>query len=82
METDVRWTIKVSKETDRDLRTYLARKGMKKGGLSRFVEGAVEKELFKETLQEAREANADIPAEELETLIEEEIRAFRDARRP
>ncbi len=37
----VRWNIKVSKETDLTLRTYLGAQGMKKGDLSKFIEEAV-----------------------------------------
>jgi hypothetical protein len=74
METDVRWTIKVSKETDRELRAYLAQKGMKKGSLSSFVESAVEKELWRATVEEVQARNEDISEEEMEELIEEAIR--------
>ena len=41
MENVVRWSLVVSKETDISLRTYLARLGLKKGALSKFVEEAV-----------------------------------------
>ncbi len=40
-EEAVRWNIKVSKETDLTLRTYLGSRGMKKGDLSKFIEHAV-----------------------------------------
>jgi histone acetyltransferase (RNA polymerase elongator complex component) len=73
METDVRWNIKVSQETDRGLRTYLARKGMKKGSLSQFVENAVAKELLQTTVEEIRERNADMSAEEVEELVDEAV---------
>ena len=36
-----RWSVKVSKETDISLRTYLAEHGGKKGDLSKFIEQAV-----------------------------------------
>jgi hypothetical protein len=38
-EEAVRWTITVSKETDLTLRTFLGAQGMKKGDLSKFIEG-------------------------------------------
>ena len=41
MDTEVRWTVKVSKDTDILLRTFLAQRGMKKGDLSKFIEQAV-----------------------------------------
>jgi predicted nucleic acid-binding protein len=36
-----RWSVKVSKETDIALRSYLAERGGKKGDLSKFIERAV-----------------------------------------
>jgi hypothetical protein len=38
MEEAVRWSIKVSRETDLALRTYLGARGMKKGDLSKYIE--------------------------------------------
>jgi histone acetyltransferase (RNA polymerase elongator complex component) len=78
---DTRWTIKVSAETDRDLRTYLAQRGMKKGDLSKFVEQAVREQLFHELLEENREANKDLSEEEIDDLVSEAVRAVRLARR-
>ena len=37
----IRWTVNVAPETDIDVRTYLAQRGMKKGDLSRFIEESV-----------------------------------------
>ena len=77
--TDTRWTIKISQETDRDLRTYLAQRGMKKGDLSRFVEEAVQEQLFRLSVEEARAENADLDDEELEALIDEAVRWARSS---
>lgn len=33
MQESIRWTVKVSKETDRSLRSFLGARGMKKGDL-------------------------------------------------
>jgi hypothetical protein len=42
MEDDVvRWSVKVSKSTDRALRSHLAQRWLKKGDLSKFIEEAV-----------------------------------------
>jgi len=46
MSEAVCWTIKVSKETDLSLRTFLGAQGMKKGDLSNFVEDAVRWRIF------------------------------------
>jgi hypothetical protein len=40
-DADVRWSLKVSQETDLSLRTYPGARGMKKGDPSKFVEEAV-----------------------------------------
>lgn len=79
---DTRWTIKVSQETDRTLRTFLAQRGMKKGDLSHFVEEAVQERLLRLAIAEAREENADLSAEEIAALVDEELQAVRRARRP
>jgi len=45
MEDTVRWSLKVSRETDAALRVYLGRAGSRKGDLSRFVQEAVRQSL-------------------------------------
>lgn len=50
MESEaVRWNIKVSKETDLTLRTFLGARGAKKGDLSKFIEEAVRWRVFHRT---------------------------------
>jgi hypothetical protein len=73
MQEAVRWNIKVSKETDLTLRTYLGAQGMKKGDLSKFIEEAVRWRIFHQTVQEAREAFADVPPDELQKMIDEAV---------
>jgi histone acetyltransferase (RNA polymerase elongator complex component) len=70
---DTRWTIKVSEETDRDLRTYLAQRGLKKGDLSKFVEEAVREQLFRNALAETRAANRDLSEYEAMALADEAV---------
>lgn len=41
MDDTVRWSLKVSRETDDALRAYLGQTGGRKGDLSRFVQEAV-----------------------------------------
>ena len=67
----VRWTIKVSRETDLAFGSYLGAQGMKKGDLSRFVEEAVCWRVLDRTVQRLKNRNQDLPAEELEALIDE-----------
>lgn len=77
MEDSIRWTIKVSKETDISLRSYLAQHGMKKGDLSKFVEEAVRWRVLDKTVAEVRERNADVPDAEIEAAIDEALAAVR-----
>lgn len=70
---DTRWTIKVSEETDRNLRIYLAQRGLKKGDLSKFVEEAVTEQLFRRTLVETRAANRDLSEDEAAALADEAV---------
>ena len=75
-----RWTIKVSAETDRSLRTFLAQRGMKKGSLSAFVEEAVEERLYRLMVEEVQARNADLPEDELDDLVEDAVRWARSGR--
>lgn len=45
MDDTVRWSLKVSRETDEGLRTHLGQSGGRKGDLSRFVQEAVRAKL-------------------------------------
>src|SRR5690242_6917474 len=42
----VRWNVRVSKSTDRALRSFLGPRGRKRGELSKFVEQAVRAQVF------------------------------------
>jgi hypothetical protein len=80
----VRWNIKVSKETDLTLRTFLGARGAKKGDLSKFIEEAVRWRVFHSTVQDIRKRNADMDPDELQSIIDEtvsQVRAERYARR-
>jgi hypothetical protein len=80
----VRWNIKVSKETDLTLRTFLGAQGAKKGDLSKFIEEAVRWRVFHRTVQNIKEQNADADPDELQRIVDEavsEVRAERSAKR-
>jgi hypothetical protein len=55
--SNVRWSIVIPEETDRALRTFLAKRGTKKGDISRFVEDAVQSRLFELTVESVKERN-------------------------
>lgn len=70
----VRWNLAVSPETDQSLRLFLASNNAgKKGDLSKFVEKAVQTQIFDLTVAQAKEANADISENDLNTIIDEAI---------
>jgi hypothetical protein len=80
MDRPVRWTVRVSKETDVAVRRFLARRGMKKGELAKFIEEAVRWRVFDETLRETKARNVHIPPEEIDSAIDEALAAVRAER--
>ena len=81
-DTTTRWTVSVSKATDITVRSFLAQRGLKKGGLSKFIEEAVKWRLLDQTVAEARSKFADLPSEELQATIDEAVAAARGAGAP
>jgi phenylpyruvate tautomerase PptA (4-oxalocrotonate tautomerase family) len=73
----VRWTVKVSRDTDVSLRSFLAQRGLKKGDLSRFIERAVQKEVFAQTVAAVQARNANVPDGQIELAIEDALREVR-----
>ena len=76
-EDVTRWTVNVGSQTDIDLRTYLAQRGMKKGDLSKFIEDAVKWRLLDLTLNEVRAGFSDLDEAEMDSLISEAVAAAR-----
>jgi hypothetical protein len=77
MTDPARWTVKVSKETDIVVRSYLAEHGCRKGDLSKFIERAVRKEVLRATVRDIQERNAGLPGDEVQALIDEACAAVR-----
>jgi hypothetical protein len=73
----VRWNIKVSKETDLTLRTYLGAQGMKKGDLSKFIEEAVRWRIFNRSVQQIKARNAGADPDDLQALVDAALREVR-----
>jgi hypothetical protein len=69
----VRWTVVVPESTDRALRTFLGKEGMRKGDISRFVEEAVQARLFELTVQKVKDRNRNSDPEQLQDLIDEVV---------
>src|SRR5277367_3970745 len=77
----VRWSLKVSSETDLTLRTFLGSQGMKKGDLSKFVEEAVRRRVLQCTIQDIRKRNADADPDEIQRIVDEAVSEVRAERR-
>lgn len=78
-EDTTRWTVSVSKETDIAVRSFLAQRGLKKGDLSKFIEEAVRWRVLDQTISEVRGKFADLPAGEVEALIDEAVSSVRQS---
>lgn len=72
-----RWTVTVFKSTDIAVRTFLARRDLKKDDLSKFIEEAVKWRVFDQTLTEAREAFADLAPDDAQQLVDEAWKSTR-----
>ena len=75
-----RWNLSIPEETDRAVRTFLARNGGKKGDLSRFVNEAVRRRVMELTVRRVKDRNARYDQEELLDLIDDEVDAARAGR--
>jgi hypothetical protein len=80
MDDSIRWTVKVSKDTDIAVRSFLARRGVKKGDLSKFIEDAVRWRVFEQTVAETKARNAHVPLAEIESAIDDALAAVRAER--
>lgn len=77
MGEPVRWTVRVSKDTDIAVRTFLAQRGMKKGDLAKFIEEAVRWRVFDQTVAETKARNAQVPPREIDAAINEALAIIR-----
>lgn len=79
-EPAARWNIKVSRETDLSLRTFLGARGMRKGDLSKFIEDAVRWRVFDQTVQDIKSRNANVDPHEVLSIVDEAVREVRSKR--
>ena len=75
-----RWNLSISEQTDRAVRTFLARTGGKKGDLSRFVDEAVRRRVLDLTVRQIKDRNAGQDQQAILDLIDEEVDAARAGR--
>jgi hypothetical protein len=76
----VRWSLKVSKDTDLSLRTLLGSQGAKKGDLSKFVEDAVNRRVLQCTMQDIWQRNAETGPDEIQRIVDEAVSEVRSKR--
>jgi hypothetical protein len=82
MDESTRWTVKVSKETDVTLRTYLAQTGLRKGDLSKFIEEAVRWRVLDRTAAAVRERLGQTDPSVLQSLIDDAVARVRAEKSP
>ena len=82
LDGTTRWTVSVSKETDIVVRCFLAKRGMKKGDLSKFIEDAVRCRVLDQTVEEVSSQCADMPPDAVEALVNEAVTETRRAFKP
>lgn len=75
-----RWNLVVTDDTDRSVRSYLARTGGTKGDLSKFVERAVRQAIFWDTVEAVWERNKHLPAAEVQRAADESVAGARATR--
>ena len=75
-----RWSLSIPEETNLAVRTFLARKGGKKGDLSRFVDEAVRRRVLDLTVCQIKDRKARDDQQDILDLIDDEVDAARAAR--
>ena len=75
-----RWNLSISDETDRVVRTFLARSGGRQDDLSRFVDDAVRRRVLDLTVRDVKNRNVRYDQQDLLDLIDEEVDAARAGR--
>ncbi len=75
-----RWNLSIPEQTDRAVRTFLARTGGKNGDLSRFVDEAVRRRVLDLTVRQIKDRNAGQDQQAILDLIDEEVDAARAGR--
>lgn len=69
-----RWSLVVSDQTDRSVRSYLGAIGAKKGGLSNLVEEAVKRYLLEKTGNPRQESNSQYSTDEIINVIDQGVK--------
>ena len=80
MEDSVRWTIRVSPETDQAVRVYLGRRGARRGNLSRLIEEALRAQIFEKTVERVKRRTAHVGYAQLKAIVREAVQYARRTR--
>lgn len=72
------WNLVVPEETDRNVRTYLARSGGEDADLASYVDRAVRQAIFWDTVEGIRTRNRDLSPEEAQALADEALTEVRE----
>jgi len=73
-ESMPKWNLSIPPDTDRLVRSHLAREGMKKGDLSALVNDAVRENVMRKMAAKLRSENPRASAKKLEQLLESAVR--------
>jgi hypothetical protein len=76
-KTKVRLTVRVSKTTNRDVRALLGARKMRRGELSKFVEEAVQRQLFRVMVDDIQSRNAHVDQGQLQADVDRAVREVR-----
>ncbi|MGH6885091.1 MAG: ribbon-helix-helix domain-containing protein [Geminicoccales bacterium] len=73
----MRWTLKVSPDTDEAVRAYLGRRGRSARALSRLVEDALRAQVFEKSVERVKGMTAGVGAAKLRGLVRQAVRHAR-----
>lgn len=80
MDDSVRWTVKVSPNTDDAVRAYLGRRGRSARARSRLVEEALRAQIFEKSVERVKRMTARVRPARLQSIVREALRHARRIR--
>lgn len=80
MDDSVRWTVKVSHDTNDAVRAYLGRHGRSARARSRLIEEALRAQIFEKSVERVKRMTARVPPARLQSIVREAVRYARRTR--
>jgi hypothetical protein len=77
MDDGVRWSLKVSPDTDEAVRAYLGRRGRSARALSQLVEDALRAQVFEKSVERVKGKTAGVGAAKLRGIVRQAVRHAR-----